>query len=150
NRYDLNSGKRMVEPQHRFVSYATYDLPWGPGRRWLTSGPLSRTVGGWVATPVVKWQSGEFLDARYNTDTTNGFLQGNQGVNVIGTPNLPSGQRTMARWFDTGAFAPPAAYTLGNAGRTIIEGPGGVFFDMGISRLDKMNERVSTQFAVNL
>jgi len=150
NRYDFKSAKRIIESQHRLISYAIYDLPWGPGRQWLTSGTLSKILGGWVLTPVVKWQSGSFLDVSYFTDTTNGFLQGNQGVNLIGNPNLPSGERTMARWFDTGAFGPPAPYTLGNAGRTIVEGPGSVLFDMGIHRIDKITERVGIQFGVNL
>jgi hypothetical protein len=150
NRYDFKSATRIIEPQHRLVGYAIYDLPWGPGRKWLTAGVLSKVVGGWVASPVLKWQSGSYLDVTYNTDTTNGFLQGNQGVNLIGRPNLPGGQRTMARWFNTAAFAPPAPYTLGNAGRTIVEGPRSVLFDMGISRIDKINERISTQVGVNL
>jgi hypothetical protein len=42
--------------------------------------------------------------------------------------------RTVGRWFDTSAFVFPAQYTLGNAGRNIIIGPGTVSSDLGLQR----------------
>jgi len=117
-----------------------------------SSQPLSPTIhtATWITREKSRLQSGSFLDVMYNTDTTNGFLQGNQGVNLIGNPNLPGGQRTMTRWFNTGAFAPPAPYTLGNTGRSTVEGPRTVAFDIGIRKVEKINERISTQFGADL
>jgi hypothetical protein len=46
---------------------------------------------------------------------------------------LPAGQRSIAEWFNTSAFAIPVdAY--GNAGRNILQGPGLQNFDLGLSR----------------
>jgi hypothetical protein len=42
----------------------------------------------------------------------------------FGNGSLPKGQRTLSKWFNTQAFAVPAAGTYGNSGRNILEGPG--------------------------
>jgi hypothetical protein len=150
NSYDVKAGNAFIQPQHRLVGNAVYDLPWGPGRQWLKTGVLSKIVGGWVVSPVLTLQSGSYLDVTYITDTTNGFLQGNQGVNRQGNPNLPNGQRTMAKWFNTGVFSAPAPFTLGNAGRTNVKGPGFIGYDMGITRVDRIKERFSARWGVQL
>ncbi len=38
-------------------------------------------------------------------------------------PNLPSDQRSADHWFNTAAFATPAAFTFGNLGRNTMTGP---------------------------
>jgi hypothetical protein len=146
NAYDT-SPKIVFAPQHRSVTWATYDLPWGPGKARLNTGLLSRVLGGWVTSGVLTLQSGGFLDVTNFTDTTNGFLQGNQGVNVVGAnPNLSKGDRSMARFFNTSVFAFPKPYTLGNAGRSIIEGPGTISFDASLNKQFKITERFTTEF----
>jgi hypothetical protein len=39
---------------------------------------------------------------------------------------------TVDRWFDTAAFATPAQFTYGNAGRNILYGPGRVNTDFSV------------------
>jgi hypothetical protein len=37
----------------------TYELPFGPGRRWASSNPVvKRLIGGWSLTPIFTWASG--------------------------------------------------------------------------------------------
>ncbi|HLH01181.1 MAG TPA: carboxypeptidase-like regulatory domain-containing protein [Bryobacteraceae bacterium] len=44
---------------HTFALIGTYDLPFGPGKRWLSSsGFLSNVVGGWILASSVKLVSG--------------------------------------------------------------------------------------------
>jgi hypothetical protein len=146
NAYDA-SPKIVFAPQHRWVSWATYDLPWGPGKARLAKGPVSRVLGGWVLSGVLTLQSGGFLDVSSQTDTTNGFLQGNQGVNVVGgNPNLSKSERSMARFFNTSVFAFARPYTLGNAGRSLILGPGTIGFDTSLNKSFKISERFTTEF----
>ncbi len=38
-------------------------------------------------------------------------------------PNLPRGERSTDRWFNTAAFMTPAAFTFGNVGRNTMTGP---------------------------
>jgi hypothetical protein len=146
NAYDFKSAKEDLTPHQKFVFQSVYDLPWGPNQRWLTRGLLSRIVGGWNTAGVFTWVSGTYLDAMYFTDTTNGFIQGNQGLTLLSNPNLASNERTMTRWFDTGAFAPPAPYTFGNAGRTLIAGPGSWGLDSALTKQFKFTERYSFEF----
>ena len=147
NRYDLQSAWAMAEPQHRSVTYVIYALPWGRGQRWLNSGAASNVLGGWVVSNIMKLQSGNYLDAAFSSNTSNAFLQGNQGVNLIGgDPNLSKSSRTTDRYFNTDAFGPPDAFTLGNAGRSIILGPSSFGFNFAIHKQFDITEQVRAQF----
>ncbi len=57
-------------------------------------------------------------------------------------------RRTPERWFDTGAFppVPRGAYRYGNSGRNILDGPGLVSLNAGLSRRFNLRERGSLQF----
>ena len=144
NAYDHHSAWQMFAPQRRFVATWVYDLPWGPGRPRLQSGPLSRILGGWTLSSYTNLVSGSYLDVSHFTDTTNGFIMGNQGVNVSGNPN--TGSRTMERWFNTDVFTFPDPYTFGNAGRTLVEGPGSNSFDFALTKDTHLSERYSVEF----
>jgi hypothetical protein len=54
--------------------------------------------------------------------------------NVVRDPNLPKSERTTERWFDVNAFSIPSLYTVGNAGRGIIWGPGLANLDLVIGK----------------
>ena len=64
------------------------------------------------------------------------------------SPILPDGQRSIDRWFDTTAFQPAPTYSLGNDSRTQpnLRGPGQKTFDIGLSRNQRIRERVRVQF----
>jgi hypothetical protein len=144
NFYDFSTAKAVQNPQHRWTSYAIYDLPWGKGRRWLNNGgALSRIFGEWAIALVITLISGSYLDVTYFTDTTNGFITGgNQGVNYLGSPaNYAGADRTMPSYFNTAAFAAPEPFKFDNAGRSIIQGPATVAFDAGIHRETAVTER---------
>jgi hypothetical protein len=49
-------------------------------------------------------------------------------------------------WFNPAAFRAPAPYTLGNAGRNAMWGPGFWNFDMGFMKNLRFAERVDAQF----
>jgi hypothetical protein len=65
---------------------------------------------------------------RANVGTTNA-----QRPNVNGDPNQ-NAPHTPDQWFNTSVFSLPAAFTYGNAGRSIIEGPGFQTVNLAISR----------------
>ena len=58
--------------------------------------------------------------------------------NVVGDWALSGDERTMDRWYNVAAFAAPAAFTYGNAGRNIIIAPGLVNLDLLVSRTVKL------------
>lgn len=49
-------------------------------------------------------------------------------------PNLPGGERTSERWFDTAAFTLPAAFAFGTASRNSVIGPGYASVDAAIAK----------------
>lgn len=57
-----------------------------------------------------------------------------QRPDALGDPNLPGGQRTPDRWFDTEAFALPAPFTFGTARRNSVVGPGFASLDLSLAK----------------
>jgi Carboxypeptidase regulatory-like domain/TonB dependent receptor len=81
------------------------ELPFGPGRRWLTDGVASQVLGGWRASAVYTLSSGSPFGI---TDNSYGYCSPAHTLSnrptMLGDP-LPSGfEQTIARWFDTKAF----------------------------------------------
>lgn len=74
-----------------------------------------------------------------NTGNTGGQF-GSDRPNLLGDPRLDS--RTAERWFDPQAFAIPARFTFGNAGRNIVTGPGYASIDAAVSRTFRWRERI--------
>ena len=69
-------------------------------------------------------QSGPPFTVITTANTTNAFPAGPLRPNLVGDPELPSSERTLNRWFNTAAFANPAAFTFGNSPRSVLRGPG--------------------------
>lgn len=83
-------------PRHNFSVNASYELPFGKGKPFLSSanGFVQRLVGGWNATGFYYWRSGLFFSPYYNVRGSNTILApGKTGI-------LPTDQRQAARWFD--------------------------------------------------
>ena len=92
-------GPDSLDIRQRVAFNATYDLPWGKDRKWLTEGALSTILGGWNLGSIVGIQSGGPFGVNMNSNTTNAFSPG-QRANVLYDPNLPNSERTVQRWFE--------------------------------------------------
>ena len=64
----------------------------------------------------------------------------------IGSGVLPSGQRPISHWFDQTAFASPAPFLYGNAGRDILFGPGRTNLDTSLFKDFRPLEQLTVQF----
>ena len=84
------------------------------------------------------------------TNNTNSFSAGANRANVLRDGNLPAGERTVERWFDTTAFADPGPYKFGNAGRGILQADGRVNFDFSIAKNFNFAEKRYVQFRAEL
>jgi len=125
--------------KHRLVTSVVYDLPFGRGGRWLggmnQSGlsKLARAVfGGFQIAGIFVAQTGQpvNLDVAGNPANTTGPVRPNR----LGDGRLARGERNVDRWFDPAAFAVPAAFTYGNAGRNVLRSPGLVNLDFLVGR----------------
>ena len=91
-------------------------------------------VRDWIVTGVVTLQSGVPL-AIGQTTNNNAFAGfGTQRPNQVGDPSLPASERSTSRWFNTDAFAPAPAFTLGTSSRNPIRGPGYRNVDLAVMR----------------
>ena len=126
-----------------------YDLPFGPGQRWLKSnnGVVSKLVGGWQFNTITTLLSGfpftptVGANRSGNGDTRNpdrpSFNPNFTGSIITGDPN---------RWYDPNAFVLPTVGTFGNAGRSILRGPGLQTVDLSVMKNTRLTERFTLQF----
>jgi hypothetical protein len=130
----LDYGPSANDVRHRWTISSVWELPIGPGRRWLSSGWLARVAGKWSLGVLGTAQSGAPFTVTAQTNTTNAFSAGGLRADVIGNPELPASERTLTRWFNTEAFAQPAPFRFGNSGRGIMRGDGIIRFDLLIGK----------------
>ena len=142
-----NYGPSGLMRRHRFVWSSVYELPWGPGRRLLSSGVLGNIIGGWDTGLTVEARSGQPLNIGNASNTCNCFSQGTQGVDLMGSPGDPPSNFDPGRdtWFNTSAFSAPAPFTFGNAGAGLLEAPGFFETNLTLSKRFSITERVSTE-----
>jgi len=132
-------------PQYFVVNYI-YEFPWGKGKRWLQHGPLAAIAGNWQLSGITTFGAGTPVVITGPNDT---HLPGVGGyASRLKSPVIPADQRNIDRWFDTTAFAPAPAYTLPNGSRTEpnLRNPGINTTDLGLSRTQRIGERVNLQF----
>lgn len=125
NPYNLR-GEKAVSYQdipHAFVVSYLYELPVGPGKRYLRHGVASRVAGGWQISGVQRYQSGS--PAVINEyATANPYSGGNYrlslipGVRVFNANAIHWTPQNNATWnsgcTETNGLFSPAAGNLGN------------------------------------
>jgi len=124
NSYCLSceDGLSVFDQRHRFVTSVVYDIPVGPGRRYLSEGALANVIGGWKFTSVVTLGSGFPLTVSAGEDSANigNCCRPNRVVGV----STELDNATVDKWFNTAAYARAAQGTFGTAGRSEVIGPG--------------------------
>jgi hypothetical protein len=114
----IERGLSTLNRKFAYVFSGVYEVPFGKGRPYLTSGPASWILGGWQVGGLVSLLTGMPVGHTINVNNQN--LGGAVRGDWVRNPNLPSDQRTIDRWFDTGFVVPSAPGVLSNAGRNLI------------------------------
>ncbi|MBI5086463.1 MAG: carboxypeptidase regulatory-like domain-containing protein [Acidobacteria bacterium] len=142
NPLDIRSDRSELEEsrRHNVVFTHSYELPWFKSQR----GVLGRIAGGWNVTGMWLINSGRL----YSVSMTGAPGQVASRPNLVGEWQLPENQRTLYRWFNTAAFARPAAYTYGNLGKWVLHGPG-TFNTSGVALKNvRIYEKALVQFRI--
>jgi hypothetical protein len=129
--------------RHRFSLSAVYDVP-----GWGRSGFTSAVTKNWRLSVIYQAQSGFPFTISVFGDTANaGTLLGENPIraNYTGQPVFGSGTHTSDAWFNTAAFATPAAFAFGDVGRNTIYGPGRQTLDLALQREFTLTEKVKVQ-----
>jgi hypothetical protein len=130
--------------RHIFTAAYTYELPFGPGKKFLTKGgPAGKLMGGWGVSGITYLRSGQPFSVTFNN--SGGAWYANR-AHATRVGNLSRGERSILRWFDASGYTVPAQFTFGNSARNHLFGPGDIVFDVSLLKDTAINERFKTQF----
>ena len=128
----LNKAVSDFDARHLVNGDALYVLPVGRGKRFSTNNRLiDYVLGNWQLNNIFTWRNGQPFTATDSTDRAN-VGGGGQRANQVGNPNR--GSKNVNEWFNTDAFALPALYTYGNAGRNTLQAQRWINLDSSVIR----------------
>ena len=130
-----------------FRHLCPYEVPVGKGRSYMASSNavVDAVLGGWAIGSIVTDTSVVPFSPTIQGNPANiGTYTVVQRPNVIGDAH--SGDRTLARDFNVGAFAVPAAFTYGSAGRNILRGRPQFNWDFSALKNFQLLEQLKLQF----
>ena len=122
---------------------------WDVPRFGVQNAIARQVVNGWQISGITSFVSGEPLGIGYSTVTavdTTGTPSQSARVVVTANPVLPKSERTFSHNFRTDVFRMPDQGTIGNAGKTLIRGPGINNFDVALFKNFSVRESVRLQF----
>jgi hypothetical protein len=127
-----------------FVQSYVYDLPFGKGRHWLSSGRAAMILGGWQMNGVLTLMTGLPMTLTYSASGLE--APGNtQTPDQIAPVQILHGISAGNPWFSTSSFAAPAQLTFGNVGRNDMIGPGLFDLDLSLFKNIEIRERLNLQ-----
>jgi hypothetical protein len=160
------------DQRHRFVANGIYDLPFGNGRKFLSSsnGIVNRLVGGWSIGSIVSWQTRPPIYVSSGRTTFNNFNSGNNPADLVGiswdafrsnlgifrtptgiyfiNPNLltittnPTTGAFVSSTLNAGLLAAPNPGSFGNFPINSLRGPHYFNWDASLVKRIPVTERV--------
>ena len=142
----LDYGYSGNDVPHRMTFASVYELPFGKGRKFMNSGnPVHWVLGDWNLGVNALLQAGAPFTVTTQVDTRNNFSAGALRADLVGNPTLANEQRQVGRWFNTAAFAQPAAFRNGTGGVGIVRADGKINIDVSLLKNFPMGERRKIQ-----
>lgn len=132
----LDKGLSGSDVPHRLIVSGLYEVRQFKGNRILNT-----AAGGWKIGGFVTMQSGAPFSVITAANATNAFPAGAIRPNLIGNPVLSSDEQSLARWFNTAAFAAPPQFQFGNSPRSGLRGGSLQTVDMTLSKDFAIRER---------
>ncbi|HXJ40286.1 MAG TPA: hypothetical protein VNH18_13485, partial [Bryobacteraceae bacterium] len=140
-------GSSNSDVRHRFNFFATYELPFGEGKRWAGGkNAFNRyVIGGWELHAILVMQSGLPFTVLAPSAANNGT---SSRADVVAGVNPWPGDRTLPQWFNPAAFSiPPAVcYCYGNSGRDVLTGPRATNVDLTAAKRFRITESTNLSF----
>jgi hypothetical protein len=137
-----------TDRRHVIHANATYDLPFGRGKRWANNGWLEKVAGDWTVSTIVTFQSGSPFRITGNNNTFNNKRDGGIVLNGISKQDI---QDKVGLYFNAAGqayYLPPDWVAQVKADGTItsnnvpgtwgeifyLYGPHQTYTDIGISK----------------
>ncbi len=144
--FGANYGPSNFDIRNAWKGDVIYQLPLGVGQQFLNSNHfLDAAIGGWRASATFQVQDGNPFTPTINGQIDNSNALGGGGnfrlrPNLIGNP-IPV-HRTLQAYFNTAAYATPAANSFGNVRRNSVYGPGYESFNVSLGKTFHYNETI--------
>ncbi len=136
-------------PIHLSLSYV-FRLPVGKGQQFLSNMNAfgNAILGGWQVNGIYQYHSGMPFSVILPTDNSN-TLENQDRPNIVGNPyqsttNCQVGTPTC--WINPAAFAVPAKYTFGTAGKNEFRGPTFSQLDFSMNKNFQLTEKYRLEF----
>jgi hypothetical protein len=141
-----NYARAGYDLPHNLQLASTYQLPFGPGQKFATSGIAAALFGGWQLNGIFSAASGRPFTVTADASTLN--APGNtQTADLVGPIRTAGGSRTGQLLYDPSAFAVPSGTPhFGTAGRNILRSPRLLNFDSGLFKTFPLYERLTMTF----
>ncbi|MCS7024785.1 MAG: TonB-dependent receptor [Bryobacteraceae bacterium] len=152
NAYDLQAEYSLstVHTPHRLTGSFTYELPFGKGRKFVSSSQvLDIVAGGWAFNGVFMYQTGFPLAITQNQNLNSVAGAELQRPNATGVSPVVAGELSskLDNYLSPAAFSQAAALTFGNLSRTITYlGPGTANWDLSVFKTFTVYEKWKAQF----
>ncbi len=129
NAYDLDAeySLSLLDVPHKVVLSPTFQLPFGEGKRWATTGAAKHILGDWTLSSIIAVESGFPISYSNNTNGLSPAFFLVQRPNPTGSDLETSGSRedrlfytgaNPGLWLDAAGVAQASAFTLGTMPRT--------------------------------
>jgi len=131
----------------------SYDLPVGHGRAFLGNMPrwADLIIGGWKTNGIWRISDGRPLAFFLNDGGQPLPTYGSQRPNIVGTPKRNHGSDWVDNYFaDNSVFQRPAAFTLGDARRTLgsVRSPWSFTTNLSVGKQFAIREEMNFEFRV--
>jgi hypothetical protein len=155
----LEKGRAGFDRNHRYIATVNYELPFGKGKRWAANSRMGDILlGGMEISTVQTLESGNPLTFTFANSPNNYYptAAGARRPDLVGTPDYD-----FSKWNNGGgdrfvtnnrpavvginAFAYPAAFKIGNAGRNILTGPSMAWAQISLQKNFRIKERLQAQ-----
>jgi hypothetical protein len=133
--YDLNWALSNFDRTHNLHITGIYELPFGPGQRWLQTGVLGHIVGGWQVNTILSFYSGTPFTVSASNTSLNSPESNDQRADVVKDEvEILGGTGRGNPYFDPLAFKPVTEARYGTAPYNFLRGPGVAQWDLSVFR----------------
>jgi hypothetical protein len=144
--YHLNTALSPFDRTHNLQITNLTELPFGPGKPWLSGGGLlAAIVGGWQVNNILSFTSGTPFDVTASGTSLNAPESAQRADQVISDVKILGGIGRGNAYFDPFAFKPVTEARFGTAPWSALRGPGYANWDLGIFRQVNLPRKMHVQ-----
>jgi hypothetical protein len=131
--FTLDKALSGINRAQTFTIAYVYQLPFGKGHRWATTGAPNWIIGGWQLSSIISRYSG--LPFTVGTSSAiNAGGQADSATQILSNVQILGGHDANDPYFNGAAFANPPNGVLGSSGRDLLVGPGYFQMNGSVSR----------------